>query len=212
MAAVVGIGANDDADTWPAALARGVKAAGTVGEVPSLRVVGTAAPSLPGAGDTGVRRLSDAWGDDDPLLVELARDVHGYLTGNSSALVDAVTAAFEPDTAVVVGHGFGALVAFDVLRRSRATSIRALVTLGAPLGLASLLRVLNVPEPLAAPHGVRWINVLDPADVRTGGEGLADLGPGITDQYVDNGERPHEVAAYLAQGTTGRAVLGAITG
>ena len=212
MTAVVGVAGDGDTDAWSAALDRGVKAAGRTGEAPSLRVVSTGAPSLPSADDTAVRRFLDAWGSDDPLLVDLARQVHGYLTGNSSALIDAVTAALEPDTAVVVGHGFGALVAFDVLRRSRREGVRSLVTLGAPLGLASVLRALNVPEPLTAPNGVHWVNVLDPGDVRTGGDGLADRGPGITDEYVGNGDPPHDAAAYLARTATAKAILRSISG
>ncbi|SHN45659.1 hypothetical protein [Cryptosporangium aurantiacum] len=214
MAAVVGVAGPGDpgTDEWSAALARGVAAAGTVGTVSSLQVVPAGDDGLPDADDTAVRRLLDEFGGSDPLLVELARTLHGYLTGNAAATIERVTQALVPETTVLVGHGFGAVVAFDVLRRARSTGLRGLVTLGCPLSLTVVRRALNIPEPLARPDGVRWVNVLDPDDVRTGGEGLADLGPGITDEYVDNGEPPHSVEAYLAQGSTGRGVLTALTG
>ncbi|GAA3395390.1 hypothetical protein [Cryptosporangium minutisporangium] len=214
MAAVVGVAGSGspERDEWSAALSRGVAAAGTVGTLPALSIVAVGDQPLPDPDDTAVRRLLDALGSTDPLLVELARSLHGYLTGNASATIERVTAALEPDTAVLVGHGFGAVVAFDVLRRARTKGIRGLVTLGSPLSLEAVRRALNVPEPLTAPDGVRWINVLDPEDLRTGGEGLADLGPGITDEYVDNGAPPHSALAYLAQGPTGRAILTGLTG
>jgi pimeloyl-ACP methyl ester carboxylesterase len=214
MTAVVGIAGRDGSaeQGWPAALGRGVEAAGTVGAVPALRVVTPRIGPLPGADETFVQRLVEDLGGTDPLLVDLARELYAYLTGDSSAVIDQVTSALAPDTAVLVGHGFGAVVAFDLLRREARSGIRGLVTLGAPLGLAPVRRALNVPEPLAAPDGVRWVNVLDPEDVRTGGVGLADLGPGIADQYVDNGERPDSAEAYLAQGQTGLAILTSLTG
>jgi len=211
MAAVVGVAETDDAQGWSEALARGVQAAGTIGAVPSLHVVTPGESPLPAADETAVRRLADPWGS-DPLSIGVARQLHGYLTGNAAELVQQVTDALEPDTCVLVGHGFGSVVAFDVLRRARPSGIRALVTIGSPLGLAGVLRALNVPEPLTPPGDVRWTNVLDPGDVRTGGEGLADLGPGITDEYVDNGAAPAAAEAYLAQGVAARAILSAISG
>jgi hypothetical protein len=150
-------------------------------------------------------------GSANPALRELARELHAYLTGASTAVLERVKAAVQPDTTVLVGHGLGAVVAYDLLRRdSLGQQIKVLVTLGAPLGLAAVRTALNVPEPLVPPDGVLWMNVLDPDDVRTGGEGLADLGPGITDGYVDNGDRASAATAYLAQGQTGRAILNGV--
>ena len=66
---------------------------------------------------------------------------------------------------VVVGHSFGSIVAFRMLRAGgRITCpVRALITVGSPLGIGAVRRAL---EPIGHPPLVRsWQNAFDERDV-----------------------------------------------
>jgi hypothetical protein len=46
---------------------------------------------------------------------------------------------------------------------------------------------------------VAWVNVFDPNDFVTGGQGLSDKAAGVRDISVDNGKTPHAAVNYLSQ-------------
>lgn len=102
------------------------------------------------------------------VLSAVTRDVFLYLTNQNvrttlNELVGASLAGDEPT--VVVAHSLGTVVAYELLRQSVANlDIRALITLGSPLGLKTVRNY--VKRPLARPSGVRvWKNARDTADV-----------------------------------------------
>jgi len=116
------------------------------------------------------------------------------------------------DTTVVVAHSLGSVVAYDTLRHTADSRIRALVTLGSPLGTPALMRCLDPPalSPLAPwPAGVRcWFNIADTSDIVAVEKRLAIwFGERVSDALVDNGVRMHDVLRYLTAKETGIAVL-----
>ncbi|MFF7192239.1 alpha/beta fold hydrolase [Streptomyces sp. NPDC008079] len=150
------------------------------------------------------------------LFVSAMREVRFYLyePGLAARVRALVAEAFDADTAVVVGHSLGSVIAYDLLRREeiapdRASGVRTLLTCGSPLAVPSVRRGLGIAdgEPMGLPGGTGWVNVFDPGDVVTGGGGLGGLGPGIADERVNNGiGDPHSAARYLQSGPVARVI------
>lgn len=104
----------------------------------------------------------------DEVLDNFTRDVFVYLTYPAvgkkiDAMVSAAIAGSEP--CVVVAHSLGTIVTYRVLSALGAqVDVRALVTVGSPLGLNSIRNHLD--SPLATPGGVKvWKNAFDRRDV-----------------------------------------------
>lgn len=126
-----------------------------------------------------------------------------------------VRAAITPRTRVVIGHSLGSVVAYELLstavsdteESSVAIPPVALVTLGSPLGLRRLVHD-RLPRPGAWPDGAAsWTNIADAADVVAVVEDLRPLyGGRITQIRVHNGARAHDMAPYLTDAATGRAI------
>ena len=84
-------------------------------------------------------------------------------------------AAVDEDTWVVVGHSLGSVVAYEALCAHPEWPVRALVTLGSPLGIRNLIFERLVPAPVIGKTGKlagawpgraqAWTNVADAADV-----------------------------------------------
>ena len=110
------------------------------------------------------------------MLFDL-QQVRRYMTDPQvrRAAQDRVAAEVGEDTRVVVGHSLGSVVAYEALCAHPEWPVRALVTLGSPLGIRNLIFDRLVPAPAAAgpggvrgawPGGVRsWVNVADAGDV-----------------------------------------------
>jgi len=139
----------------------------------------------------------------DQQLREAARTVVGKL--------------FTDETRVVVAHSLGSVVAYETLAAMPGHSIRALVTLGSPLGIEKL--IFNRLEP--APHGARgawpgsddlvWTNVADRGDVVALEKDLRPrFGPHLINAVVHNGAHAHAVTAYLTDELTGAAIAGGL--
>ncbi|MEU9397667.1 hypothetical protein AB0D86_47830 [Streptomyces sp. NPDC048324] len=125
------------------------------------------------------------------------------------------------DTRILVGHSLGSVVAYEYLCRDRSDSVRALVTLGSPLGIPNLIFDRLTPPP---EHGrgrwpsevARWTNVADPHDWVALKKQLVNLFPStqpgrqLRDLIVDNGSRPHAVDRYLNKAQTGKAIADAL--
>lgn len=96
------------------------------------------------------------------------RDVYVYLTKAAVRKVinKIVVDQFVGDKCVVVGHSLGTVVTYNVLRTlgSQANATRY-VTVGSPLGVKAIQRLL-VPPALAMPAGLpEWFNAYDERDV-----------------------------------------------
>jgi Peptidase family S41 len=136
------------------------------------------------------------------LLRRLIPDADAYFFTDRKELIrerlrQAIDAVDGP--LVIVGHSLGTVVAYDVLSEARfaGRDVRALFTLGSPLGYTEIQDV--VVTPLHVPTPVQqWINVADRLDVVSLDTGLANDFDGavrIVDVSVDN-TSPNSHAAY----------------
>jgi Peptidase family S41/PGAP1-like protein len=139
------------------------------------------------------------------LLRRLIPDADAYLfTDRKEPIRDRFRAELDATDApvVVVGHSLGTIVAYDVLCEPRyaGRDVRALFTLGSPLGYTEIQDVVTTPLRVPAPVQ-QWVNVADPLDVVTLDTGLAndfDGGGRIVDVLVDNpSPNNHAVCGYL---------------
>ncbi|MFK0279890.1 hypothetical protein ACIQVL_05360 [Streptomyces sp. NPDC090499] len=154
------------------------------------------------------------------FLVQRMREVRIYLTRPPlAAEVRAfVRDRFTLDTAVVIGHSLGSVIAYDLLRRNEVgaagtpgCALHTLVTCGSPLGIPAVRRLMGITDgtDLQLDSHIRWINVFDPDDFITGGAGLSAVARKITEAQVNNGNGdPHSALRYLRSVPVARAVAG----
>jgi len=128
-----------------------------------------------------------------------------------------VTETITDDTRVVVGHSLGSVVAYEVLFTQPHQEVRALVTLGSPLGLPNLIFDRLRPKPMidarssqvrgAWPPVRMWANVADAGDIVATVEDLRPLfGQQIRQLRVHNGARAHDMSSYLTDPKTGQLI------
>jgi hypothetical protein len=91
--------------------------------------------------------------------------------------------------------------------------VRALVTLGSPLGIPNVVFDRLRPAPLGGrgkwPGGpdLVWTNIADEGDVVALVKDLRDgFGPEVRGHLVDNGSHAHAIGPYLSAAQTGAAV------
>ncbi|MGC9442502.1 hypothetical protein [Streptomyces sp. WG5] len=154
------------------------------------------------------------------FLVRRLREVRYYLT--RPALAAEVRAfvrdGFTLDTAVVIGHSLGSVIAYDLLRRKElgaagmpGSDLHTLVTCGSPLGIPAVRRLMGLTDgaPLQLDSRIRWVNVFDPDDFITGGASLSAVARELTEAPVNNGTGdPHSALRYLRSVPVARAVVG----
>lgn len=147
------------------------------------------------------------------LMVSNLRQVRRYLTEPELRrnIITRVLDRFGPDTAVVVGHSLGSVVAYEAL--GTGTPVDTLVTLGSPLGIRNLVFDRLVPAPGGWPGSVRsWTNIADAGDVVALVKDLRPLfGEKVRNVLVDNGSRAHDMSRYLTTPAVGRAVADGLT-
>jgi pimeloyl-ACP methyl ester carboxylesterase len=147
------------------------------------------------------------------LIIGFIKQVHAYLTDDSvraeiQARADRIVG---PDTAVLVGHSLGSVVAYEAACAHSGWDL-ALVTLGCPLGIRNLVFDRLRPPPQDGrgqfPAGAAtWTNIADTGDVVALVKQLGPLfGGRVQDLIVDNGSNAHDVSPYLTAVQTGRAV------
>jgi hypothetical protein len=135
-----------------------------------------------------------------------------------AAIQEKVAGAIAGDTRVIVGHSLGSVVAYEVLFAHPHEQVRALVTLGSPLGLRNVVFDRLRPAPAAPPGSKRavgawppvrmWANVADTGDVVAAVEDLRPLfGAGIRQLRVHNGAKAHDMTSYLTDPRTGELIL-----
>jgi hypothetical protein len=155
------------------------------------------------------------------LLVRLfLDDVESYF-GNDrlrSLALDRVEEAVQAtgDDVILLGHSLGSVVTYDLLRERAGLPVRALITLGSPLGLPTVRRRLisrRFPDAVE-----RWVNVFDPRDLVTGREKLREHFPSEDGRVVEDLETegrppsvtnpiaPHDGIAYLSSIALGTAL------
>ncbi|UUU27987.1 hypothetical protein JIX55_17385 [Streptomyces sp. DSM 40750] len=135
--------------------------------------------------------------------------------GLRQAARDRVSAAIGDDTRVVVAHSLGSVVAYETLCALDGHGVRALVTLGSPLGLRMVFeRLQPAPAPTGAwPGGdaLAWTNLADQGDVVALVKDLRPLfGERVSGVVVHNGSHAHDATAYLTDGRTGAAIAGGL--
>ncbi len=149
-------------------------------------------------------------------LVFDLKQVRHYLTDPQlrQAALERVTALIGEDTRVLVGHSLGSVVAYEALCALPGHGVRALVTLGSPLGVPMIYERLS-PEPGRWPggEGLVWTNVADQGDVVALVKDLRPrFGQRLRSAVVDNGPHAHDATAYLTDRLTGLAIAGALDG
>ena len=151
---------------------------------------------------------------DRAMLFDL-QQVRRYMTDPQvrRAALDRVAAGVGEDTRVMVGHSLGSVVAYEALCAHPEWPVRALVTLGSPLGIRNLIFDRLVPAPAGGvqgtwPGGIRsWVNVADSGDVVALVKDLRPLFGGQVACYlVHNGSHAHDVRPYLTAAETGAAI------
>lgn len=147
------------------------------------------------------------------------KQVHRYLTdpGLRARALARVTDQIGEDTRVVVAHSLGSVIAYEALCARPGHQVRALVTIGSPLGIANLILHRLQPAPVqlgGQPQGVWpggerlvWTNLADDGDVVALVKDLRpSFGPQVRCVRVHNGSHAHDAAAYLTDRLCGQAV------
>jgi hypothetical protein len=129
-----------------------------------------------------------------------------------------VAALIGPDTRVVVAHSLGTLVAYETLCQLSGHGVRALVTMGSPIGTPNLFFDRLEPAPVGGVGAwpgerVEWTNVVDRGDVVALVEDLRPMfGERVRGFVVHNGPHAHDARSYLSDAVTGAAVAGGLDG
>jgi hypothetical protein len=141
-----------------------------VGEVFRVLVnVVTTVLQLPGL------RQAGQWVSARSFLSHLAQ-VAAYLDRTSplGAKIRALVADAVGESAVVVAHSLGSVVAFEAVHELGGT-VPLLVTLGSPLAMSTVVWQRLVPQPPRTPENLgRWLNFWDRDDVVVARPRLAD--------------------------------------
>ena len=141
-------------------------------------------------------------------LVFDLKQVRRYLTDEDLRVAARrkVEEAIGPDTRVVVAHSLGSVVTFEALCERPGHGVRALVTLGSPLGMRMVVDRLR-PGPETWPGTASWTNVVDEGDVVAAVKDLSlFFGTGVVGKVVHNGSHAHDATLYLTAKETGEAV------
>jgi hypothetical protein len=159
-------------------------------------------------------------GTTERLFVLILKQVRDYFTRpDLRALIQQrFFDAMSSETAVVVAHSLGSVVAYEALIAYTANRVCGLVTLGSPLGIRNLILDRLIPAPqrddagrlrAAWPPAVRnWTNISGRLDfVPLVKELRPVFGDQLVDLEIDNGTRVHDVRRYLSARETGTAIL-----
>jgi pimeloyl-ACP methyl ester carboxylesterase len=152
------------------------------------------------------------------LLVADLKQVRRYLSddgddGLRAAARGRVAAAIGPDTRAVVAHSLGSVVAYEALCALPGHGVRALVTLGSPLGIPNLIFDQLDPKPVRGkgrwPGGdaLAWTNLADDQDVVALVKNLRSrFGDRVANHIVENGSKAHDASHYLGKVECGAAI------
>lgn len=117
------------------------------------------------------------------------------------------------DTVAVVAHSLGSVVAYETLCAMPDHGVRALVTLGSPLGIRNLIFDQLDPAPSdgigawPGSHTLGWTNIADRTDIVALVKDLRPrFGARVVCQLVPNGSHAHDATHYLGKLETGAAL------
>lgn len=148
------------------------------------------------------------------------REVTRYFDGDEPIRAEAtqrVRNLIGPDTRLVIAHSLGTVVAYEALHHT--THHVALITLGSPLGMRTVIYDRIQPRPPTVPPTVTaWDNFVDRDDLIAATIDLAPLfkpinnGPApTTHAHLNNRAQPHTATHYLTSNAVGQAVATALT-
>jgi pimeloyl-ACP methyl ester carboxylesterase len=171
---------------------------------------------------TALNALSNARffaGIADRLMILSLKQVRRYLTDDElrAAALARVAKCVGPDTRVLVGHSLGSVVAYEALCAHPEWPVSALVTLGSPLGVRSL--IFDRLRPAPGPNGMgawpgpvsAWTNICDDGDVVASRKDLRPLfGDRVRSVVVYCGSKAHDVGRYLTAEAVGHAIASGI--
>jgi hypothetical protein len=151
-------------------------------------------------------------------LIGFIKQVHRYFAEPHLRMQvgERVASEIGPETRVVIGHSLGSVVAYEALYAHQDRPVRALITLGSPLGIRHLVFDRLQPAPAggvgAWPDGVAsWTNIADDGDVVALVKELRpQFGERVDDVRVHNGAKAHDISPYLTAKETGRAIAAAL--
>jgi hypothetical protein len=155
----------------------------------------------------------------EPLLIGDLKQVRSYMHDAEvrSQVWARIESVVEDDSVLMIGHSLGSVVAYETLCAHPEWPIRALITLGSPLGIRNLIFGERLIPPPAEGRGAwpsgleRWTNIADQQDVVALVKKLAGpFGPQIKDVLVANGATEHDIMPYLTAKETGAAVAEAL--
>ncbi|MFJ4188532.1 hypothetical protein [Kitasatospora sp. NPDC089509] len=147
------------------------------------------------------------------------KQVRAYLTDQQvrERARERVMARIGPDTRVVVAHSLGSVVAYEALCALPGHGVRALVTVGSPLGIRNL--VFDRLQPGPAPAGKQavgvwpggdelvWTNLAATGDVVALVKDLRPLfGERLRSGLLSNGVHAHDATSYLTDALCGKAI------
>lgn len=177
----------------------------------------------PGAVQAALRALSGSRFFAGLALRAMVFDLHQvrrYLTEPDlrARIQRQLAQAVDEDTRVIVAHSLGTVVAYEALCANPDWPVRALVTMGSPLGISHVVfhRLRPAPTPTGNggpprghwPGAVRqWTNIADGGDVVALVKDLRPLfGEDVQGFLIHNGAKAHDVAPYLTAPQTGAAI------
>lgn len=152
------------------------------------------------------------------LVFDLKQVRHYFLDADVRARVRGrVVEAIGDDTRVVVAHSLGSVVAYEALCARPGHQVRALVTIGSPLGIPHLILHRLDPAPLGLGGAARgvwpggpelvWTNIVDDGDVVALVKDLRPpFGESVRSARVHNDAHTHDATAYLTDALCGQAV------
>ncbi|MFI6115545.1 hypothetical protein [Kitasatospora sp. NPDC051164] len=152
-------------------------------------------------------------------MVSDLKQVRGYLMDDRvrERVRGRVAAGIGADTRVVVAHSLGSVVAYEALCALPGHGVRALVTIGSPLGIRHLVFDRLRPAPDEAGRqargqwpggdGLVWTNLAGTGDVVALVKDLRPLfGERLRSGVLENGMHAHDATAYLTDALCGRAI------
>ncbi|QNJ92566.1 hypothetical protein HZU40_31345 [Mycolicibacterium fluoranthenivorans] len=113
------------------------------------------------------------------------------------------------ETRILIGHSLGSIVAFEYVRKNPDFNIELLLTLGSPLGIRMVRKLMTDPTFAMTglpPNVGRWVNVYDSADPVACSAPLSALWTEASDFPVNNGSKPHAVQRYLGKKEAGTPI------
>ncbi|WP_329266616.1 hypothetical protein [Streptomyces sp. NBC_01451] len=165
--------------------------------------------------------LDGKWGRGaGETIVTRIRELYGYLhnpTAAEQARQRIVGSLTDSDVRLVIAHSLGSVIIYDMSQRGEIPApgangggVGTLITCGSPLNWPPVKRHLDVTSEFQLPASITWVNIFDPKDPITAGQGLSGKATGVQDIQVDNGDDPHAARRYLRQEAMARAVRTAL--